>query len=118
MRKPVLRTAEQNVNQTPFGRHGVDPKSAADEHRTVHYRGTVQGVGFRYTARRLASRFAVAGYVRNLPDGRVLVVAEGQPAELDRFLAAIMEHLGHYVDDVQVARGSAENHFRGFEIRF
>ena len=88
------------------------------QRRTVYYRGTVQGVGFRYTTQRVASRFAVAGYVQNLPDGRVLVVAEGEPLELDRFLAAIIEHLGHYVVDMDVSAHPAENHFRGFEIHF
>ena len=43
----------------------------------MYFSGHVQGVGFRYTTRSVASRFAVTGYVRNLPDGRVELVAEG-----------------------------------------
>jgi len=78
----------------------------------------VQGVGFRYTTRRIAARFAVTGYVQNLPDGRVRVVAEGAPEELDRFVAAIAERLGHYVDEVKTAVEPAENAYRGFDIRF
>ena len=93
-------------------------KPTSLQRRTVYYRGTVHGVGFRYTTQRVASRFAVTGYVQNLPDGRVLVVAEGEQLELDRFLAAVMDHLGHYVIDVDASVHPAENHFRGFEIHF
>ena len=45
------------------------------------YEGRVQGVGFRYTARRIAAGFDVAGYVRNLADGRVELVASGDDEE-------------------------------------
>jgi acylphosphatase len=91
---------------------------SADQRRVVHYRGMVQGVGFRYTTRRLAAGFRVTGFVQNLPDGRVRVVAEGTAAELDRFLAAIAERLGHYVDDVTISEEPAEGVFGGFDIRF
>ncbi len=83
----------------------------------VHFSGRVQGVGFRYTARSLAGSFDVLGYVRNLPDGRVLLVAEGASAELDRFLQQIEDRLGHYIGDTQVQRGEATGEFRRFEIR-
>jgi len=78
----------------------------------------VQGVGFRYTARQIASAYAVTGYVRNMPDGRVFLVAEGLPAELDRFLAAVMAELGHFIDDTQETVCPASGHFHRFEIRY
>jgi acylphosphatase len=77
----------------------------------------VQGVGFRYTTRRIASRFEVAGYVRNLPDGRVLVVAEGRPEEIERFLSAIRQQMRGYVDEERETVQLATGQFRGFEIR-
>ena len=55
--------------------------------RRVHFSGRVQGVGFRYTCQSIARGFDVGGYVRNLPDGRVEPLAEGEPGELDNFLA-------------------------------
>lgn len=55
----------------------------------VHYEGRVQGVGFRWTVKRLACEFDVAGTVRNLPDGRVELVARGESAEVDAFLEAV-----------------------------
>lgn len=57
----------------------------------VHYAGRVQGVGFRYTAAEIAGRFAVAGWVKNLPDGRVELLAEGESAEVSAFLTAVSE---------------------------
>ncbi|MEA2592009.1 MAG: acylphosphatase [Actinomycetota bacterium] len=70
--------------------------------RRVHYSGGVQGVGFRYTSRRLAQDYAVGGYVRNLPDGRVELVAEGDQAEVEAFLEAIRQRLGDHIRDIQV----------------
>lgn len=57
--------------------------------RRVFFEGRVQGVGFRYTVRHLAKGYDVIGWVRNLPDGRVELLAGGQPEELDAFLDAL-----------------------------
>ena len=48
--------------------------------------GRVQGVGFRYTARALASRLGLAGYARNRPDGAVEVAIEGDEASVGLML--------------------------------
>lgn len=55
----------------------------------VHYEGHVQGVGFRYTVKTLAREYEVAGSVKNLPDGRVELIASGEADEVDDFLDAI-----------------------------
>jgi acylphosphatase len=47
--------------------------------------GEVQGVGYRYFAQRAAARHQVLGHVRNLRDGRVEVIAEGQPETVEAF---------------------------------
>lgn len=47
--------------------------------------GVVQGVGYRYFAQRVAARHQVFGYVRNLADGRVEVLAEGAPESVEEF---------------------------------
>ncbi len=57
----------------------------------VHYSGRVQGVGFRITVRQLACGYEVVGTVRNLPDGRVELIAEGARDELEAFLRGIDE---------------------------
>lgn len=89
------------------------------ERRRVHYSGRVQGVGFRYTAHGLAQEYAVAGYVRNLSDGRVELVAEGPREDLDAFLAAVRDALGEKIRDVSVQHEAPEDPPpAGFEIRF
>jgi acylphosphatase len=66
--------------------------------RKIHYSGRVQGVGFRDTAREVAAGFAVAGYVRNLDNGDVELVAQGEEADVDRFLAALGERMRGYIE--------------------
>jgi len=77
----------------------------------------VQGVGFRFTTRQTAQRFAVQGFVRNLRSGGVELIAEGEPAELDRFLAAVALAMEGYIDSADVTRGPATGEFRAFEVR-
>ena len=57
----------------------------------IFYSGHVQGVGFRYTAKTVAAGFEISGTVRNLPDGRVELTAEGAREELEAFRAAIRD---------------------------
>jgi len=79
----------------------------------------VQGVGFRFTAERLARRFPVAGFVRNLEDGRVEVTAEGEEASLVEFLTAIRESgMKHYIHDVEAHWSEAQGCFHGFGIAY
>ncbi len=83
----------------------------------VFYSGRVQGVGFRYTVKSLARGFEVTGTVRNLPDGRVELVAEGERAELDVFRQAVREsELDHFIQQEEVSWSEARGGFRGFEI--
>ena len=78
---------------------------------TVHYTGRVQGVGFRFTTCHVAAGFDVTGYVKNLRDGRVELVAEGRADEVTRFLGGVAEALGRYVRDTQVAASPAMGKF-------
>jgi acylphosphatase len=84
---------------------------------TIQYSGRVQGVGFRYTVKTVAAGFEVTGTIRNLPDGRVELVAEADRAELDAFRSEILDAgLAGFIRDEQVVWTQAENIFRGFEI--
>jgi acylphosphatase len=83
----------------------------------VLYSGTVQGVGFRYTARGVASGFEVTGSVRNLPDGTVELVAEGERPELEAFQQAIRDSgLGSLIRQEMVSWSEPQGNLRGFEI--
>ncbi len=84
--------------------------------RTLHYSGRVQGVGFRLTTEQVARGFAVTGLVRNLADGRVELVAEGEPAELDRFEAAVAEAMAGHISRTERSESSALGGFDGFGI--
>ena len=84
--------------------------------RHARYTGRVQGVGFRFTAHQIAQRYAVTGYVRNLPDRSVELVAEGTPEELDRFLAEVAETMADNIRQVKVHAHPATGEFRAFEI--
>ena len=83
----------------------------------IIYSGNVQGVGFRYTVRTVASGFDVTGTVRNLPDGGVELVAEGAKDELAAFRQAIRESgLEHFIRQEEVVWQEAKSEFSGFEI--
>jgi len=83
----------------------------------VLYSGHVQGVGFRYTAKTVATGFDVVGTVRNLPDGRVELIAEGEKSELDAFRGALREAgLAGLIRHEVVEWTEPESGFRGFEI--
>ena len=99
------------------GREAVS-QSEGHQQRQVHYEGRVQGVGFRYTVCRVAGTYSVTGYVRNLPDGRVLLVAEGAAEELDRFLAAVGTAMERYIRGVQQTTRPATGQFSDFGVRY
>lgn len=82
----------------------------------IIYSGRVQGVGFRYAAKMTARGFEVTGTVRNLRDGRVELVAEGERAELEAFAQAIREAgVGSLIKN-EAATWAAPGGLRGFEI--
>ncbi len=82
------------------------------------FAGNVQGVGFRYATARLAAEREVAGYVRNLPDGRVEIVIEGDTEELDRFLAAIQRRMHRFIRGMTTRIESPTGEFSRFEVRY
>lgn len=84
---------------------------------TVFYSGRVQGVGFRYTTKTRAAGFDVSGTVRNLDDGRVELIAQGERAELEDFLADIRDsEVGRFIKDEKVLWSEANEGLKGFEI--
>ncbi|MEX0979266.1 MAG: acylphosphatase [Pirellulales bacterium] len=87
------------------------------QRREIYFSGRVQGVGFRYTTRDIAARFDVGGYVKNLADGRVLLVVEGTPLTLDRFVGAVEGEMNRFIHSAQSTIGPAKNEFTGFSIR-
>jgi len=92
-----------------------DPLPDKQRH-TTYFTGSVQGVGFRFTTELIAGSYHVTGFVRNLPDGRVELVAEGHPDELERFLAKITNTMQPNIDDIQTNHATATGEFTSFFI--
>lgn len=86
-------------------------------HVTVYFSGHVQGVGFRYATLQVAKEFEVAGFVRNLEDGRVVVEAEGRAGVVEEFIAAIGERMHGYVRKTERVQQTRMPAFQGFAIR-
>ncbi len=84
----------------------------------VYFSGRVQGVGFRYTTKQISDRFAVSGWVRNLPDGRVELLAEGPEIELSGFLAAVRERMDRFIKSAEIEWGQASGLYSLFEIAY
>jgi acylphosphatase len=79
----------------------------------------VQGVGFRYTVQDIALNLGIRGWVKNLKDGRVEVVAEAEEKKLKEFLERISRGpLGRYIEDMNISWEKPAMEFNDFEIAF
>ena len=86
--------------------------------KRVIFSGRVQGVGFRYTTREIATGFDVVGAVRNLPDGTVELEIMGETDELEAYLAEITEEspVAHFIKEAQIEKIALLENARGFRI--
>lgn len=85
--------------------------------RIIHFDGRVQGVGFRYTTQNIAMRYNVFGYVRNLDDGRVELLLEGDEKEMDGVLYSLRQKMNGYIRRVDSETYPATGEFDSFGIR-
>jgi acylphosphatase len=87
--------------------------------RRVIYVGRVQGVGFRYTTSKIARRHLITGYVRNLADGTVELLAQGTANVVQSFLDEVSSRFDGNIDPESTRIESMASHgdFSGFEIR-
>ena len=96
----------------------MSKKTIVNKRLHTYYSGSVQGIGFRYTAERIANSLKLTGWVRNLSDGRVEVMIEGTNLEIELFLQKINDIFKGYTRDVDTGWGEATGEFSGFDIRF
>lgn len=96
------------------GWDGVRMKQGAH----ILYSGRVQGVGFRYTVRETAAELGLTGWVKNLWDGRVEVMAEGEEDSLKDFLSRVDEDFSGYIRRADVSWEPSTDGYRDFTIRF
>ena len=84
----------------------------------IYYSGRVQGVGFRYTTARIAANYSVNGFVRNMMDGRVEIVVEGEKSNVQAFLDAVTGEMNGYIRDARIIDEPDAGKLTGFDIRF
>ena len=85
--------------------------------RRVLFYGRVQGVGFRYTTVSIARRYPVVGFVRNLSDGSVELVAEASLSVLNRFLADLESEFAGYIHQQEMHDVERDEVFDTFGTR-
>lgn len=79
--------------------------------------GRVQRVGFRFSTQDMAHLYGLAGWVKNLPDGRVEAVFEGDRSALQSMLAWCHQGPPHAQVDTVIAEPEAPEGLTGFDIR-
>jgi acylphosphatase len=85
----------------------------------VFFSGTVQGVGFRYTCRSYAADLGLTGWVKNLADGRVELMAEGSRETIEQLLQSIDKHFDGYLRNKDIdVHDSTGTSFTDFRIVF
>lgn len=84
----------------------------------VYFSGRVQGVGFRFLTENMAQDLGVLGWVRNLGDGRVEIMAEAEEEVLEEFLSRIRQDFSQYIKDVKTEWLKTDKEFKGFEVKF
>ncbi|MHC4130374.1 MAG: acylphosphatase [Planctomycetota bacterium] len=84
----------------------------------IIFTGRVQGVGFRYTSYNIARRYQLTGYVKNLPDGKVEMMAQGPANDLSACMRDIEEYFGNYIRDIKIEEISPNPQLENFKITF
>ena len=82
----------------------------------IFYSGSVQGVGFRFTTQRLAKDHNLTGWVRNLSDGRVEILAEGLREKIEDLIQILEERFGDYIESKDIVFSVAQGIFSDFLI--
>jgi len=86
--------------------------------RHIIFKGHVQGVGFRFTARRIANRHNITGFVRNLLDGTVEMLAQGSTDNVNKCMRDIEESFIGYIRKVEAGDVPADPQYIDFKITF
>ena len=82
----------------------------------IYFYGRVQGVGFRYTCKATASKYDVTGWVKNLNNGSVEMIVEGEAAELRCYVDEVCSSTHGRVDDKKVTKSVAAGTFTSMKI--
>lgn len=86
--------------------------------KLIKYSGRVQGVGFRYTAQRIALRCELSGYVRNMPDGSVELFVQGRAEDVKECMMDLSETFGAGIQDTKAIDAQWNRNYEGFSITY
>lgn len=84
----------------------------------IIFTGQVQGVGFRFTAFNIANRYNLSGMVRNISNGSVEMVAQGEAGDIGLCINEIMESFQGYIRDVKINEVPTDPKYTDFKITF
>jgi len=84
----------------------------------IVFAGRVQGVGFRFTAHRIANQHRLSGYVRNCADGTVEMVAQGPDGAISSCLEDIKASFGSYIRKTRIEQVACNPGYTDFRITF
>jgi acylphosphatase len=84
----------------------------------IVFSGRVQGVGFRFTALNIANRYGLTGYVRNLPDGEVEMVAQGTAEMIDTCVRDLQESFVGTISHIDIEDATSDPKLTDFRITF
>lgn len=89
-----------------------------DTARHIIFSGYVQGVGFRFTTHRIANRYGLTGFVRNLPDGSVEMLAQGKAEDIDNCIRDIEKSFTSYIREKKIEEIPPNPRYPDFKITF
>ncbi len=84
--------------------------------REFTFFGPMQGVGFRWTAKRLADAYGLSGWIKNNADGSVTLAVWGGDSDIDSFMSSFGDALGPYIQEVKSRPGKKGRRDEGFAI--
>jgi len=82
----------------------------------IHFSGTVQGVGFRYTTLSFAQNLFLTGWVKNLSDGKVEAVVEGPREKIEELVSNLTGQFGSFIRDTQIDWTQMRHEFNEFSV--
>lgn len=84
----------------------------------IIFTGYVQGVGFRFTAHRIANRHQLTGFVRNAPDGTVEMLVQGQPEQINDCIKDLQDSFAGFLRETQIEEIPPNPRYTTFNITF
>jgi acylphosphatase len=84
----------------------------------IIFSGRVQGIGFRFTVLNIANQYQLTGFVRNLPDETVEMLAQGNPDDITNCIRDIQESFAGYITETTIEEATPNPQYKTFKITF